>query len=148
MLTRKEMCQIFLMKAQQKFGKNMSELDIYYAGPEVGISLYCLGLLQDQSSVEYIKSAPCTFFKHPNGKELTYIEFLSLLPDPNPSVLDEKPKQQPKSQNITEEQIKSILGDRKYYRVCDVVETLQLEDLAIVAQFLKLKFDELQSPAT
>jgi len=151
MLTRKEMCQIYLIKAQQKFGKSMSELDIYYAGPEVGIALSYLGLIQDHTSIEYIKSAPCTLYKHTNGKELSYLEFLSLLPETttnNTVTASEVKKPSQAQDSLTEEQIKEFLGDRKYYRICDAIENFQKEDLVAVAQLLKLRFDEFQSPAT
>ena len=154
MLTRKELCQIFLIKAQQKFGKPMTELDIYYAGAEVGIALSYLGLIQDQSSLYYVKGAPCPVFKHPNGKELNYFELLGFLPEENTVVkkeVKEIKNQVPDAAillSMDEDQIKELLGDRKYFRISDAIETLKGEELVIVAQLLKLRFEQLQSPAT
>ena len=84
MLTKIELCQCFLSKAQQKFGKAMSELDAYYAGSEVGLALAYMGMIKDQNTLDYIKHNITAIFKHPSGKELTYLELLNMLPEKIP----------------------------------------------------------------
>jgi hypothetical protein len=159
MLTRKEFCQIILMKAQKQFGKTMTELDVYYTPPEVGMALSYLGFIQDESTLHAIDIKPCPMFKHPNGKELSYFEFLAFLPQENTVVkkdikenkeqITEKTEKIENPQIILfdEAQIKELLGDRKYFRVSDAIETLKGDELVIVAQLLKLRFESLQSPA-
>jgi hypothetical protein len=156
MLTRKEFCQIVLMKAQKQFGKPMTELDVCYTAPEVGMALSYLGLVYDEYTLYSIDIKPCPMFKHPNGKELSYFEFLALLPQENTVVKKETKENKENKEQATEPpptlildeaQIKELLGDRKYFRISDAIETLKGDELVIVAQLLKLRFESLQSPA-
>jgi len=157
MLNKKELCQCFIANAQQRYKKQMTDLDVYYASSEVGLALAYLGMVTDQSTLEYIKnklkSEGSTLFKHSNGRELNCVELLNLLPDEMPiEQAKPKPKENPPIQvesNITEEEIKQKLGERKYYRLLDAFETIQLEDFNFVTHLLKLKFQptEDQSPA-
>ncbi len=145
MLTRKELCQVFLLKAQQKFGKSMTEIDIYYAGPEVGLALHYLGLVHDRDSLRYIQDNPDTMFKHPNGKELSFTELLQMLPDDTVSapVLEKSVEcleAKDSYSGKTECEIKELLGERKYYRLLDAIETLEPHESAIVTQLMNLKF--------
>jgi hypothetical protein len=131
----------------------MTELDVCYTAPEVGMALSYLGLVYDEYTLHSIDIKPCPMFKHPNGKELSYFEFLALLPQENAVVKKEikENKEQatepPPTLILDEAQIKELLGDRKYFRISDAIETLKGDELVIVAQLLKLRFESLQSPA-
>lgn len=164
MLTRKELCQFFLLRAQQKFGKAMTELDSYYAGSDVGIALAYLGLLKDPDTLAYIKNNPSTLYKHPNGNELSVIELLNLLPEDRENREKQKEQEEQKEQKeqemsdaqekikdvsieidedkkpVSEDQIRQILGDRKYYRVLDVIETLSKDESDLVTRLIKSKY--------
>ena len=61
MMTRKEFCQHILTKAQQKFGKKMGDLDVYYA-PEVGVALEYLGMVEDMATSDHISMTPVFLF--------------------------------------------------------------------------------------
>jgi len=150
MLNRKEICQYFLAKAQQKFGKVMTELDVYYAGAEVGISLAYLDLIKDRDTYKYILSNPCTLFKHQNGNELTFIELLNLLPE-NSIKVETKIEKEEKVEEIKveetkveeigigEEQIKKNIGDRNYYRLLDAIDVIQGSEMGVELFRLKTK---------
>jgi hypothetical protein len=134
----------------------MTELDVCYTAPEVGMALSYLGLVYDEYTLHSIDIKPCPMFKHPNGKELSYFEFLALLPQENAVVKketkenkenNEQATEPPSTFTLDEDQIKELLGDRKYFRISDAVETLKGDELVIVAQLLKLRFESLQSPA-
>jgi len=139
MLTRKEICQYFLLKAQQKFGKIMSDLDVYYAGADVGIALAYLGIVKDPATLNYIKNNPSTLFKHPNGKELTYLELLNFLPEDDFIKEDLIKVDVRVDHSLTEEGIKAILGERKFFRLLDGLESLEDTEINLVFQLLKLK---------
>jgi len=158
MLTKVELCQCFLTKAQQKFGKAMSELDAYYAGSEVGLALAYMGMIKDQNTLDYIKHNITAIFKHPSGKELTYLELLNMLPEKIPDkdislisqIKDNKENKEVKLENgLTEEQIrdqrnqdliriKDRLGERKYFRLLDAFEYLKIEEFDAAINLLKL----------
>ena len=121
MLTKREICQYFLHKAQQKFGKVMTELDVYYANPEVGISLAYLGLIKDKDTFKYAMNNPCVLFKHQNGKQFTLVELLNLIPDEK---LPNCPIELPED----EDEIKKFIGERKYFRLLDAIELIQESD--------------------
>jgi len=141
MLTRKELCQYFLLKAQQKFGKTMSDLDVYYAGADVGISLAYLGLVKDPATLDYIKSNSNTntLFKHPNGKELSFLELLNFLPEDDVIKEDHIKVDVKIDHSLTEEIIKNILGERKFFRLLDGLESLDDTEISLVFQLLNLK---------
>ena len=148
MLTRKELCQCFLSIAQKKFSKPMTELDTYYAGAEVGIALAYLGMIKDPNTIGYIKNNPCTLFRHTNGRELTCIELLSLLPESDTKI---EINETETNQQITSfGQLKEKLGERKYYRLLDAFEGLQSDEVNLIRSWLKItpSQDDTQSPAT
>jgi len=155
MLTRKELCQYFLLRAQQKFGKTMSDLDVYYAGAEVGIALSYLGYIKDTATLDYIKNNTSSLFKHPNGKNLTYSELLDLLPEDDVkstnSININSIKIEVKvDQNLTEEDIRNILGERKFFRLLDSLESLDNNEINLVFQLLKIrgKINDTDTPDT
>lgn len=121
MLTKREICQYFLYKAQQKFGKVMTELDVYYANPEVGIALAYLGLIKDKDTLKYVMNNSCVLFKHQNGKEFTLVELLNIIPNERlPNCLIDLPED--------EDEIKRLIGVRKYFRLLDAIELIQESD--------------------
>ena len=118
----------------------MSDLDVYYAGAEVSVALSYLGLIKDKATLDYIKNNSCTMFKHPNGRELSYLELLDFLPEEevvkNKDVIKIEVAF---DQNLTEDQIKNLLGDRKFYRILDSIESLTENEINLLFQLLKLK---------
>lgn len=140
MLTRKELCQCILVKAQQKFGKPMTELDVYYAGADVGLALDFLGCIKDRNLAEYTKNNKGTLYKHINGKELTYADLINILPETEVSTKPIKNQLRIEGDvTLTEDQIKNALGERKYYRLLDAFEHLNTDDLGFVLHLLKEK---------
>jgi hypothetical protein len=140
-ITRLDFCQDIISKAEQKFGKKMGELDVYYAPPEVGVALEYLGHIADPSVVETINSNPTFVFVTRDGKSLTYRELLYLLPDDKVKVGDITSKE---TSLLDGDTLKSKLGDRKFYRVVDVIEGLtrsELDSILAYLNFLKKEFD-------
>jgi len=142
MMTRKEFCQYLLIKAQQKFGKKMGDLDVYYA-PEVGVALEFLGLVEDLSTLDHISVTPAYLFASGEGKFVTYKEFLYLLPDDKTTVKDVK-KEVLEKQLLysTEKELKEKVGDRKYYRIMDALEGISVNELDTVIGYLNLMKEE------
>ena len=145
MLTKKELCQCILLKAQQKFNKSMTDLDVYYAGPDVGLALAFLGMIQDKSTLDYVKNmTPMILYKHGNGNNLTCIELLNILPDENGFKIEKKEDKKEKGENYTLDQIRDRLGERTFYRLLDLLENLQTpEDIRIIINALQSKLDAL-----
>jgi hypothetical protein len=144
MLTKKELCQCILLKAQQKFNKSMTDLDVYYAGPEVGLALAVLGMIQDPSTMDYVKNMAhnAVLYRHGNGKNLTCLELVNLLPDENGFRVVEKEAKEVKKESYTWEQLKERLGDRTYYRLLDLMGDLKThEEIQIAINALQNKLD-------
>jgi len=143
MMTRKEFCQYILIKAQQKFGKKMGDLDVYYA-PEVGIALDYLGLVEDRSTSDHISNTPVFLFSTQDGKSISYKELLYLLPDDKTTVKEVK-KEVEKNTSVlysTEKELKEKVGDRKFYRILDATEGITVNELDTVIGYLNLMKEE------
>jgi hypothetical protein len=120
----------------------MGELDVFYA-PDVGVALEYLGHISDPSVVETINANPSFVFVTRDGKSLTYKELLYLLPDDKVTVGDISSKE---TSLIDAANLKSKLGDRKFYRVLDVIEGLtrnELDSTLSYLNFLKKEFDRI-----
>jgi len=139
MMTRREFCQNLLVKAQQRFGKKMGDLDVYYA-PEVGVALEFLGLIEDISTLDHIEMTPAYLFSSQDGKYLTYKELVYLLPDDKTTVKDVQ--QDTKLFFSTDKDLKEKVGDRKYYRIIDAIEGITINELDTVIGYLNLMKEE------
>lgn len=140
MINRRDFCHHILTKAEQKFGKKMGELDVFYA-PDVGVALEYLGHITDPTVIETINANPTFIFITKDGKSLSYKELLYLLPDDKTRVGDITNQE---TSLIDSENLKIKLGDRKFYRILDVIEGLTRNDLDSVLaylNFLKKEFD-------
>jgi len=131
LITKKEFCYHILQKAEQKFGKKMGELDVYYA-PDVGVALEFLGKLEDSAISDTMDSNPAYLVVTKEGKFLSYKELIRLLPDDKDTVKDIVQQ----SSLVTGEGLRSKLGERKFYRVMDTIETLDREELGALAIYL------------
>lgn len=137
MLTKKELCQCILLKAQQKFSKPMTDLDVYYAGPEVGLALAFLGMIQDPSTLDYVKNTANSsiLYKHGNGRTFTCLELLNMLPQDFNIIkeVQEKEKEvvednKEPEKEITWDDLKQAIGERSYYRLLDLMESLNTKE--------------------
>lgn len=142
MLTKKEFCTHILQKAQQRYGKKMGELDVFYA-PEVGIALEYFGLLEDPMSKETIEMNPPYVFVTHDNKSLTYKELLTLLPDDTPI----KNLAKKETIAISEDDLKLKVGERKFFKIMDILETFNKIDLEYLIGHLTFLKKELDAPA-
>jgi hypothetical protein len=143
LLTRKEFCHHILYKAEQKFGKKMGDLDVFYA-PDVGVALEYLGQVEDPGTLETINSNPAYLFVTKENKYLSYKELLNLLPDDKHTVKDIAKKE---AILITENDLKYKLGERKFYRMIDVIENLTQPEIDAVMgylNFVKKEFEKVE----
>jgi len=148
MMTRKEFCQHILIKAQQKFGKKMGDLDVYYA-PEVGVALEYLGMVEDMATSDHISMTPVFLFSSQDGKYISYSELLHLLPDDKTTLKEVKQSVDKEKENTiatilysTEKELKEKVGERKYYRILDALEGIAVNELDTVVGYLNLLKEE------
>jgi len=140
LITKKEFCYHIIQKAEQKFGKKMGELDVFYA-PDVGVALEFLGQIEDPSTIDTLNANPAYLFITKEGKYLSYKEIIGLLPD-DKLLVKEVVK---KSTLLTGEELRYKLGERKFYRVMDAIESLDAEELESLSKYLIFVQKELET---
>lgn len=117
----------------------MGDLDVYYV-PEVGVALEYFGLISDPSTLETMALNPAYVFVTTDQKTLSYKELLQLLPDDK--TIRELTKKEIAS--LTEDDLKLKLGDRKFFKVMDIIESFTKDDLnALLGHltFIKTQID-------